>query len=58
MQYIAKPQPNSNTADPANALRRKREAFAAGVGEDHDGFLDRSPAAISVIRAAMWGNAK
>ena len=67
MWYIEKFYSNSNSidrsADLNTALRRKREAFAADVArhefgsrnypaEGHDGFVDRSPGEIAILRAA------
>ena len=69
MQYLPKFRQTCNSADPANAIRQKREAFAAGLaryefgarnyrGEDHDGFVDRPPGLIAVLRAARWQGAE
>ena len=62
MPNIENPLPNSNPAEPANALAQKRKTFAAGVARyefggsyappDDAGFVDRRPGEIAIIRAA------
>ncbi len=56
------------SVDPAKVSAVNRIAYAAGATQyafrgnyappSHASFVDKSPAEIAVIRAAMWGRAK